>query len=372
MNGVIGMASLLRDTTLTTQQYDYVRTIETSGDSLLTIINDILDYSKIEAGHIDLEHTPFDLHQCVDEALDLFSAKTVDREITIRSVFNPMVPGWITGDPTRLRQILVNLVGNALKFTPRGEVLVSVEVETPEPGLKLHFSVRDTGIGIPADRLDRLFKSFSQVDSSTTRRFGGTGLGLVISQRLATLMGGRMWVDSTVGVGSTFHFTIASQAYTLEGSGLAGQAPDGSAAKAATEAVALLAQRCPLRILLADDNPVNLKVAKMMLQRLGYRADPAGNGSEVLAALALAPYDVILMDMEMPEMDGLEATRLIRAAGTAPLRPWIIALTANAMKDDREKALAAGMNDYLTKPYRADQLATFLERAYQQIAAGSR
>ena len=369
MNGVIGMASLLRDTPLTAQQFEYVRTIETSGESLLTIINDILDYSKIEAGRIELEHTPFDLHQCLDEALDLFSAKTADGTITLRSAFGPAVPGWITGDATRLRQIFVNLVGNALKFTPRGEVSVTVSVESPPPGLQLHFAVRDTGIGIPADRLDRLFKSFSQVDSSTTRKFGGTGLGLAISQRLATLMGGRMWVESTVGAGSTFHFTIVAGVAEPD---VASPALNTPASPAANEAPAQLAQRCPLRILLAEDNAVNLKVAKFMLQRLGYRADPAGNGREVLAALALAPYDVILMDLEMPEMDGREATQLIRAAGTAPQRPWIIALTANAMTDDREKALAAGMNDYLTKPYRAEQLAAVLERAHRELAAGAR
>jgi signal transduction histidine kinase/ActR/RegA family two-component response regulator len=363
MNGVIGMASLLRDTPLTPQQRDYLQTIESSGDALLTIINDILDYSKIEAGRIDLENTPFDLRQCLDEALDLFSARLADGMRTLSLTLAPRVPGWIVGDPTRLRQILVNLVSNAVKFTPKGEIAVTVEVEAATPALQLHFAVRDSGIGIPADRLDRLFKSFSQVDSSTSRKFGGTGLGLAISQRLAKLLGGRMWVESTEGVGSTFHFTITTAPHQPPAAVVADKPLPP------VEATAKLGLRCPLRLLLADDNPVNLKVAQMMLQRLGYRADPAGNGRDVLAAQALAPYEVILMDVEMPEIDGLEATRQLRATGGSTYRPWIIALTANAMTDDRDKALAAGMNDFLTKPYRPDQLAVVLERAFRELAA---
>ncbi len=363
MNGVLGMTSLLRDTPLTPQQRDYLQTIESSGEALLTIINDILDYSKIEAGRIELENTPFDLRQCLGEALDLFSVRTNDGTLAFTCSIAPDVPGWIIGDPTRLRQILVNLVGNAVKFTARGEVAVTVAVAGREPALQLHFAVRDTGIGIPPDRLDRLFKSFSQVDSSISRKFGGTGLGLAISQRLATLLGGRMWVESTEGAGSTFHFTIATTAH--QPAAPASPLPAGDAPATAT--AAKLGVRCPLRILLADDNPVNLKVAQMMLQRLGYRADPAGDGREVLEAQARAPYEVILMDVEMPEIDGLEAARRLRAGGAPAHRPWIIALTANAMADDRGKALAAGMNDFLTKPYRPDQLAAILERAHQQI-----
>jgi len=368
MNGVIGMAHLLRDTPLTPTQREYLQTIESSGESLLTIINDILDYSKIEAGRIELEHLPFELRQCLGEALDLFSTRTAGGPLTLTSTVDPTVPGWIVGDATRLRQILVNLIGNAVKFTTRGEIAVTVQVEATAPALQLHFAVRDTGIGIPADRLDRLFKSFSQVDSSTSRKFGGTGLGLAISQRLAALLGGRMWVESTAGVGSTFHFTITTTPHQPA----APAAPDTPAPATAFAAAIKLAVRCPLRILLADDNPVNLKVAQMMLQRLGYLADPAGNGNEVLAAQALVPYDVILMDVEMPELDGLGATRQIRAAGGPAHRPWIVALTANAMADDRAKALAAGMNDFLTKPYRPDQLAVVLERAYRELAANPR
>jgi signal transduction histidine kinase/ActR/RegA family two-component response regulator len=368
MNGVIGMAHLLRDTPLTPAQREYLQTIESSGESLLTIINDILDYSKIEAGRIDLENNPFELRQCLGEALDLFSTRTAGEALTLTSTVDSAVPGWIVSDATRLRQILVNLIGNAVKFTARGEVAVTVKVEATTPALQLHFAVRDTGIGIPADRLDRLFKSFSQVDISTSRKYGGTGLGLAISQRLATLLGGRMWVESTEGVGSTFHFTITATPHQPA----APAAPDAPRPSSDSAAAAKLGLRCPLRILLADDNPVNLKVAQMMLQRLGYLADPAGNGNEVLAAQELAPYDVILMDVEMPELDGLEATRLLRAAGGPAHRPWIVALTANAMADDRAKALAAGMNDFLTKPYRPDQLAAVLERAHRELTAGPR
>ncbi len=491
MNGVIGMAGLLRDTPLTPQQLDYLQTIESSGGSLLTIINDILDYSKIEAGRIDLEQVPFDLRQCIEEALDLFPAKAMQNPLELAYSLAPDVPGWIVGDVTRLRQILVNLVGNAVKFTAAGEVVVSVVVATREPALVLQFAVRDTGIGIPADRIDRLFKSFSQVDSSTTRKYGGTGLGLAISQRLATLMGGRMWVESTVGRGSTFNFTLATTPHTqsvrvnlgakqpaLEGRRVlivddnetnrriltaqtrswgmsptetdsatgalqllaaggqfdlalldfqmpgmdgeelaallkqnpltarlpllllssAGRRPtaglftaslakpvkpalllgalgeifhrpdDGAPAPAPAAPLRTLAQRCPLKLLLAEDNPVNLKVAQMILQRLGYRADPATDGRDVLAALARITYDVILMDVEMPELDGLETTRRIRAAAPgAGDRPWIIALTANAAKEDRRNALAAGMNDFLTKPFLPEQLAAALERAHGQL-----
>jgi signal transduction histidine kinase/DNA-binding response OmpR family regulator len=492
MNGVIGMASLLHDTPLTPQQADYLQTIESSSDSLMTIINDILDYSKIEAGRIDLESTPFDLRQCIEEALDLFSAKAAQIPLELAYSLAPDVPGWIVSDVTRLRQILVNLVGNAVKFTTSGEIVVSVDVAAREPELQLHFAVRDTGLGIPADRLDRLFKSFSQVDSSTTRKFGGTGLGLAISQRLATLMGGRMWVESTEGVGSTFHFIVAAAPHTqsvrvnvgakqpaleglralivddnatnrrilvaqtrswgmlpteaesgqaalhllaagslfdvalldyqmpdLDGEELAAklkadpatahlpllllssagrrptaglfdaslakpikpslllaalgsvlQRPAGDPAVAAPAAAATtLAQRYPLKILLADDNPVNLKVAQMMLQRLGYRADSAANGRDVLEALQRANYDLILMDVEMPELDGLETSRQIRATRPADgQRPWIIALTANAMQEDRDKAIAAGMNDFLAKPFRPEQLGNVIERAGRQLA----
>jgi PAS domain S-box-containing protein len=368
MNGVIGMTALLRDTPLTATQADYVRTIESSGDSLLTILNDILDYSKIEAGRIELEVAPFDLRECVNDALDLFAANAREKNIRLDSTIAAGVPAWVAGDVTRLRQILVNLLGNAIKFTDAGEVNVSMDAEPRDTTMshqRLNFAVSDTGIGIPPDGMDRLFKSFSQVDASMTRRFGGTGLGLAISKRLAGLMGGTMWVESKPGRGSTFHFTVLVEPRV---------APKGAAPRSSAAAVdASLGRRCPLRVLVAEDNPVNQRVATLMLQRLGYRATTVGNGLEALAALELADYDTILMDVEMPEIDGCEATRRIRAKRQAPTRPWIIALTAGAMPEDRERALAAGMNDFLTKPVRTDALAAALARAHaSRVALGTR
>jgi len=496
MSGIIGMASLLRDTPLTIQQQEFLATIESSGDSLLTIINDILDYSKIEAGRIDLEEAPFDLRLCIEDALDLFTSKAAEKEIELAYSLSADTPGWIIGDVTRLRQIVVNLVGNALKFTAEGEIVVTVEVVVREPAMKLQVGVRDTGIGIPADRIDRLFKSFSQVDSSTTRKFGGTGLGLAISQRLAVRMGGRMWVESVEGDGSTFWFTLetrpdnqpdrpdlALKQPMLEGLrvlivddnktnrrimnaqtrawGMIPEEADSAAAAQAlingsekfdlalldfqmpkvdgeqlarslkeapatanlplfllssagqkpapglfnavlakpvkpaqllrilaqvfhrdadapvvivppTPPVISLAQRCPLKLLLADDNAVNLRVAQMMLKRFGYRSDLAINGLEVLEACERARYDVILLDVEMPELDGLEtARRLRKGEATDDEQPWIIALTANAMNEDREKVIEAGMNDFVTKPFRPQQLADALERAYEKVSGRS-
>jgi PAS domain S-box-containing protein len=363
MNGVIGMTALLRDTPLTLTQADYVRTIESSGDSLLTILNDILDYSKIEAGRIELESAPFDVRECVSDALDLFAASAREKNLRLDSTITAGVPACVAGDATRLRQILVNLLGNAIKFTDTGEVKVSLHAEpldSKSSQQRLTFAVSDTGIGIPPEGMERLFKSFSQVDASMTRRFGGTGLGLAISQRLAGLMGGTMWVESEPGRGSTFHFTVVVETRVAPKSAV----PASTAAKVD----ATLGRRCPLRVLVAEDNPVNQRVATLLLQRLGYRATTVGNGLEAVAALELADYDVILMDVEMPEIDGCEATRRIRATRRATARPWIIALTAGAMPEDRERALAAGMNDFLTKPVRTDALSVALTRAHASVS----
>jgi signal transduction histidine kinase/DNA-binding response OmpR family regulator len=513
MNGVIGMTALLRDTPLTTAQAEYVRTIESSGEALLTIINDILDYSKIEAGRVELEEAPFDLRQCVEDALDLFAGRAVEKNIELVHRIAPDVPTHVAGDATRLRQVLVNLLGNAVKFTEKGEVMLSVGLapengrETapsmPQEGVateargersdtkrcKLLFSVRDTGIGIAPEGMARLFKSFSQVDASTTRRFGGTGLGLAISRRLADLMGGTMWAESEPGKGSTFYFTVmlepqppgpddreeappelkerhllvvddnatnrrvvselaigwgmrVTQAASarealqqieagsefdvalldmhmpeMDGEELAGAIharPGGEAiplllltslgrrprsaeftqtlakpikVEALRSALraslrrqkstgrsqapfpvplhdATLGQRCPLRLLVAEDNVVNQRVATLLLQRLGYNATVVVNGLEALHAIETADYDAILMDVEMPELDGCEATRRIRARIGSSTRPWIIALTAGAMQSDRERALGSGMNDFLTKPVRTDALSAALERAH--------
>ncbi len=367
MNGVVGMTALLRDTTLTPAQSEFVRTIETSAESLLTIINDILDYSKIEAGRIELEVVPFDLRQCILDALDLFTARALEKKIELIYSIGADVPTHVLGDVTRLRQILVNLLGNALKFTAKGQVSVTT-VLAPEPGdgarQRLKFTITDTGIGIPADRMDRLFKSFSQVDASTTRRFGGTGLGLAISQRLAELMGGTIRAESRGGEGSSFHFTVLVEPQTQS-------LPEAGAPLPRPVHDATLGRRCPLRLLIAEDNPVNQRVANLLLQRLGYRATTVANGLEALAALEMADYDVVLMDVEMPELDGCEATRRIRAVGTSSGRPWIIALTAGAMAGDRERALDSGMNDFLTKPVRTEALSAALAKAHAAVAGNA-
>jgi PAS domain S-box-containing protein len=484
MNGIIGMTGLILDTGLSAEQREFAETIRSSGDSLLTIINDILDFSKIEAGKLDLENQPFDLRDCLESAADLLAFKATENKIELGCYIEPNTPEAIMGDVTRLRQIIVNLLSNAVKFTKQGEIVLTVGVtQVLDLRYLLHFSVRDTGIGIPPDKINRLFQSFSQVDDSTTRKYGGTGLGLVISKRLSELMGGRMWVESEEGVGSTFHFTLQTQvaslphaeksAASLQLNGMRMLIVDdnetsrriltlqaqswkmipvvfenplealeaiqrgekyniaildmhmpemdgvtlsneiracgsqlplimltslGWRALGETEhfaayltkpvkqsnlynailgALALtekdlkkaepsqthfesdLAARHPLKILLAEDNVINQKLAVRFLERMGYRPDVAANGLEVLESLERQPYDVILMDVQMPEMDGLEATRQIRAQGSTI---HIIAMTANAMQGDREECLAAGMDDYVSKPIQVKELQAALEK----------
>ena len=489
LNGVIGMAGLLAETELDDEQRDYTRTIKSSGDALLTIINDILDFSKVEARKIELEELPFDLRVCVEEALDLMLPKANQKKLKLMYYIPLEMPTMVVGDITRLRQILINLVGNAIKFTNSGEVNISVSHWEREDGrTEFEFAVRDTGIGIPAERMDRLFKSFSQVDSSTTRKFGGTGLGLAICRMLAELMGGKMWVESREDVGSTFYFTVCFYKYSTESlvnvepvsnglesknvvlmsqnhtqldhlkrymsslhskciqvqsleevlllvdmgipidfmiidlppanfkvnlSHLAERAgeknipiilisPFGYRVKDTFSKAQLLnlnkpvkakqlidlshavlslptekkvereikqfdsgfdqtfAQQYPFQILLADDNMINQKVGMKILSRLGYSADTVASGLEVLEALGRQSYNLVLMDVQMPEMDGLEATKVINEQwGTE--RPLIIAMTANAMEGDKERFLAAGMDSYVSKPIRIDTLAEVLE-----------
>ncbi len=500
MNAVIGMTGLLLDTNLSNEQREYAEIIRTSGDALLTIINDILDFSKIESGKLDLEQHPFSLESCIEEALDLTAPKASEKGLDLAYAIGKDVPRDIVGDITRLRQILVNLLGTAVKFTPSGEVVVTVQAR-PTNGLHhiLEFAVRDTGIGIPKDRLGRLFQSFSQVDSSTTRHYGGTGLGLVISKRLSELMGGAMWVESEEGKGSTFSFTIRTEAApslprryaagvktSLSGkrvlivddnvtnrkilveqvrswgmdpmavaSGAAalallsvGESYDvaildqrmpemdgGALAKEirkterlrtmplvmltssfastkqlkskhgdlalagyltkpvkpshlfdlisqvfsdiATEQATrsdesrldgTLADRHPLRILLAEDNVINQKVALRVLQRFGYRADVAANGLEAVAAVRRQGYDLVFMDVQMPEMDGLDATREIRKHSSGrDVR--IIAMTANAAVEDREACIQAGMDGYVSKPVRLEDLRLVLEEAASLLSS---
>lgn len=505
LNAIIGMTTLLLDTHLTSEQREFSEVIRNSSEDLLTIINDILDFSKIEAGRMALEEQAFDLRQCVESALDLVAASASEKDIDLAYLIDPQVPPVIISDSTRLRQILLNLLSNALKFTSQGEVVLSVSAEKMNPedrnDYRLQFSVRDTGIGIPAERKDRLFRSFSQLDASTTRKFGGTGLGLAISKRLVELMGGNMWVESEgiPGQGSTFHFTIRADRSTspmpvfmhvkppeldgkrvlivddnatnryilmrqvqswgmaseetgdprqalqwiqggkmfdlalldmqmpgMDGATLAAEISRCLEGKASLPMIMLTSlglkeadrngveyaayltkpikplalhnsllkvfsrqpeagkhkaqpsvfetnpkQLAPLRILLAEDTVVNQKVALHLLKRIGCRADVAGNGMEVLEALRRQPYDVILMDVQMPEMDGLEATRQVRrgrwfagdSGDSFKYQPFIIAMTANAMQGDREVCLAAGMDDYISKPIRVEELTRALTRA---------
>ncbi len=502
MNGIMAMSGLLLETPLNHEQHGYVETIYSSCESLLTIINDILDFSKIESGKLELECQPFALHACIEESLEILGPKAAEQKLDVAYEIENGLPTSFLGDVTRLRQVLVNLVGNGIKFTHTGDVLVQVEALSnpaePNQPWHLHFKVRDTGIGIPVDRLARLFTSFTQVDASITRQYGGTGLGLAISKHLIELMGGKLWVESVPDKGSTFHFTlplkkadpVSAAVAAKDGAALRGsrvlivddnptmcrvlsdlsrdwgisasvtqsaaealewvrreekfdfvildqnmpamdgltlckkirELPSGARlplnllvpvgvrldrtevsmlsfltcltkpvkpaalrealvrAKSNSKPVApkntpgskldpTLAQRLPLRVLLCDDNPVNQKVAQRLLQQMGYRADLAGNGREAVSALEQQPYDLIFMDLLMPEIGGLEATQVIRERQKEPAvypnykSPMIvIAMTASAMEGDRQKCLAAGMDDYLAKPVRPEDVRAIIER----------
>ena len=489
MNAIIGMSGLLLDTELDAVQRDFAETVRTSSDGLLEIINDILDFSKIESGQLDLEERPFSVRDCVEATLDLVAAAAAAKNIDLAYELGDDVPPVLIGDVTRLRQVLVNLAGNAVKFTERGEVVIGVRLEAQTgKGVTLAFAVRDTGIGIPADRIDRLFRSFSQVDASTTRTYGGTGLGLAISKRLAEAMSGRLDVDSVHGQGSTFtlHATLGRGEesedalrvppaelpgrsalvvddnatnrrilrHQLEGWGMRvedegrpldalarvrsgasydlilldmhmpdldgielaealraepsmvstpmlmltslGQRPTGSYELGLTHltkpvkagllrgavARALGAhdrdapETAPppatggLRVLLAEDNAVNQRVALLLLERMGHLADVVDDGEQAVRAVAERSYDVVLMDVQMPVMDGLEATRRIRSEVPAGRQPRIIAMTANAMVEDREAAEAAGMDGYLAKPFRPEELSAALDGTTRIAAAG--
>lgn len=381
MNGVIGTTSLLLNTDLSVEQHEYINIIQNSSESLLSIINDILDFSKIESGYMVLEESSFELRSCIAAVLDLFASEVAEKNLDLSNHLESDVPDYIQGDLNRLRQILMNLVSNAIKFTDKGGVRISVRLaqsevlhsqlldskipdnSQPTAPIILEFSVQDTGIGIPDDGIHKLFKDFSQIDNSMTRKYGGTGLGLAICKRLVTLMGGEIWVTSKVAQGSTFYFTIQTQLVeTLSQSCSQSQVPDlhqikNSLAKnvVASGETQKFGHQAPVRILVAEDHPVNQMVILRILAQLGYSGELAANGLEVLEALENKCYDMIFMDLQMPEMGGLEATKkIIEKWGEN--RPRIIAVTANVQREDQEACFAAGMDDYVGKPFRLNQI----------------
>jgi signal transduction histidine kinase/CheY-like chemotaxis protein/streptogramin lyase len=347
LNGVIGLSRLLEDMKDPTEALDTVRVIRSSADSLLRVVNDVLDFSKIEAGKLDLETAPFELRRSIEECLELFRAQAVEKGLRVESNYAPGLPSWASGDSTRLRQVILNLLSNALKFTESGGITVSATVERHDSASDvIAIEVRDTGIGIAADNLSRLFSSFSQADASISRRFGGTGLGLAISKRLVEMMGGDMRVQSQPGAGASFRFTV-SLAHAEEPAGR-------------KTADIPMRRMTTLKVLVAEDNPVNQRVVLKMLERLGVRADLATDGAQAIAAVAKVRYDLVLMDVQMPQVDGLTATQEIRARLAKNLQPVIVGLTAHAETEFRNTCLQAGMNGCLTKPLDPERLRSLI------------
>ena len=387
MNGIVGMTGLLLDTELTREQREYADIVRSSADSLLVIISDILDFSKIEAGKLDLEIIDFDLRVLLDELSDLVAFNAHEKALEYFCVVEPRVPSLLKGDPGRLRQVLVNLIGNAIKFTGKGEVSVRVSREDEDNRrARIRFEVKDTGIGISKENLARLFQPFTQADASMTRKYGGTGLGLSISKHIVSLMGGMIDVRSAEGVGSTFWFTASFEKQTersrprdeppradLGGprilfvddnaTSLKQDSPVREAQPVMTRPATGESARSKYRILIAEDNATNRKVAVGILKRLGYQADTVANGLEAVRLLETAPYDLVFMDVQMPEMDGLEATEAIRrrekeSGGHIP----IVAITAYALKGDNARCLQAGMDDYIPKPIVPQAVAAKLKK----------
>ncbi len=359
MNGIIGMTELLLDEKLSPAQRNFVLAVHDSAASLLKIVNDILDFSKIEAGKLSIESAPFSIREVVGAAIGSLALRAQDKNIGLDCHVAPEVPALVSGDQGRLRQVLLNLIGNAIKFTKQGSVMVRVRpLAGSGDGGAVHFSVEDTGIGIAKENLAAIFEPFAQEDGSITRRYGGTGLGLSISSRLTSMMNGRIWVDSTPGSGSTFHFTLPFAPFSRA---VAVSPAPGTELQSGPKIPALAHRLPPMKILVVEDYPTNQTLAMTLLARWGHRPALAENGREALEALAAHAFDLVLMDMQMPLMDGLEATRRFRATESGARTP-IVAMTANAMEGDREKCLAAGMDDYLSKPIKAAQLHAMLER----------
>ncbi|HVU32483.1 MAG TPA: response regulator [Opitutaceae bacterium] len=362
MNAVIGMTTLLRTTDLDSDQTEYVETIRSSGEVLLAVVNDILDLSKLDAGRVELDRTAFDLQRCIASAVDLLSTEARNKSLALHIEQADDAPRWITADAVRVRQIVLNLLSNAVKFTAHGEVVVRIAGRPRGDGqIEVEIVVADTGIGLSTEQIARLFREFGQADVSTTRRYGGTGLGLVISKRLAELHGGRMWVESTPGAGSQFHFTLVAAETSAPTT--APLPPDG------TTLDPEFARQHPADILVAEDNPVNQRVITRLLQKLGYEVALAADGQEALTRLRQHPFDVVLMDVEMPELDGMDATRRLREELPPARQPVVIALSAHAFIDQRERFFEAGMDAYLAKPIRIGELTAELARASEKIRA---
>ena len=356
MNGVIGMTDLALDLEQNPTQREYLRIVKSSAQSLMVILNDVLDFSKIEAGKLTIEAVRFPLQQTIEENLKILRSRAGQKGLVLESSLQPDLPDAVLGDPVRLRQVLTNLCDNAIKFTEHGGITVAVGTEPAAAGSVLHFEVRDTGIGIAPDKQQGVFEAFSQADTSTTRRFGGTGLGLTICARLVELMGGRIWVDSVEGQGSTFHFTVQVQT------------PLTAVSAPAPLLAAAVAQAKTLQVLLVEDHPINQMLATTLLKKWGHTVVLAKNGQEAVDLFGTQVWDIVLMDMQMPVMGGLEATRQIRAAES----PWqhtpIVAMTANAMEADRQACLEAGMDDHLAKPFTASGLQAVLQRFTATVA----
>ena len=362
------MTGLLLDTALTEQQHEFAETIQLSGEALLTIVNDILDFSKIEAGKLELETVDIDLAHVVRGTLELLKGTAKSKGLELSASIDPDAPTALRGDGGRLRQVLINLIGNAIKFTPGGAVKLHISVDRQtEEMASLRFRITDTGIGINPETQARLFQAFTQADGSTTRRYGGTGLGLAISKQLVEKMHGDIGVESSAGAGSTFWFTVE---FPKQAKGIARiaaqETKDMSRRGPKTEPRNDVEAVRPQRVLIAEDNAVNQRVAVAQLKKLGYAADSVANGLDALDALGRIPYDIILMDCQMPELDGYETTRQMRKM--VGHQPYIIAMTASAMQGDRELCLAAGMDDYITKPVRTAVLKAVLERCCASAA----
>jgi signal transduction histidine kinase/CheY-like chemotaxis protein len=363
INGIVGMAELVMDTRITAEQRDYLTTMKTSANSLLRVINDILDFSKIESGKLELSPVEFDLKATIADSVRALSLSAQEKDLELALSFSPELPQFVILDSGRLGQILINLVGNAVKFTHSGKIVVRVERESQNPDTsQLHFSVADTGIGIPVEKHAMIFEAFSQADGSTTRNYGGTGLGLSISSRLVKLLGGSIWLESVPGKGSTFHFTVRfqpSQRVLEEPQSIPVDLP-GMAAPIACKKASR-----GLRILIAEDNLVNQTVIRHMLTKRGHLPTIVNNGKEAVAAVKAQAFDLVFMDVQMPEMDGLTATRTIREneQRTNSHIP-IVAMTAHAMKGDKETCLAAGMDDYIPKPVTGEQVEQLIARIF--------